>query len=1132
MLFVFGYRANQLRSKKLSVLIHNSAKHPNVNSCKVAVHFEQIVDKEDGTFEVIPNSEIIVGRTAFSNNKSFYTVNGSEVTFKEVAKLLESYNIDLLHNRFLILQGEVESIALMKPKAMQPGECGLLEYLEDIIGTERYKKPLGLIGDRLEKLNDERTEKANRCRLAEREMKDLEQPMNEAVDYLKKENKMFQLKNLIYQLYTFIINNDIKNIIEKKTEAVTNLKTHDDFFEEIKNQRLEKEKVIAEELKKRDELVAQLEESKASAAKAKDAHQRVDAKLKTTNNRRKELMKQSAADEKKLADLQNLPEKNKREIEESQQQIEKLTKEKSGLETTLEANIKVLAKESKPLQDKKEPLDRELGVLKASLNTLKAAYTEDEKRLEIVNKDELIESRKYESMKNSIEDNKEDLANKKLAQEAIKQKLPEMKTQLREKQEQVKVLQKDEAEIELELRKHRMKLDEGRSNMQMAQSNNRVLNALMREKQKGTLPGILGRLGDLGGIDAKYDVAISTACGRLDNIVVEDVDTATKCIEFLKNNNVGRATFISLDKVNHYMRNCKTKERYPQNASRLLDLIKVEDERVLPAFYYGLFETLVADNIQQAREIAYGAHRYRVITLNGDLIETTGTMSGGGRQQLRGKMGQKVQTKTANSRQSLSGRDLDNLASIIQNLSERRNDLQHQQGILDNEIKALQNEITKQEREYNRFEVVMKSLSEQIPRLENQLAKQKQKADDAKTDESKTRDLKKKVNDGKVQFEKKNKEVEAIQKEVDAINAQLKEISDRKVKDIKTKIDKIFKQIEKLTVNINKLTVEINTMERNVQKTEEKIENARTDITEAENSIKAMLEERTKHAQQTEEFEGRIGEIEKEISSATSDSSEVKKDIAKLQKDEAEGKMKRIELDEKVKTLEKEHKEQSSKIPALERQMKALKLHEIPNETLPNPPFKVYTDEELSKKDRGDVQYDITKLEEELETDKPNLGAIEEFNTKRDAYMDRVKVLEDVTLKRNEMREALENVKKKRFTEFTEGFHVISRKLKEMYQMITLGGDAELELVDSMDPFTEGIVFSVRPPKKSWKVITNLSGGEKTLSSLALVFALHYYKPSPLYFMDEIDAALDFKNVSIVANYINVRTSFWYTFTF
>jgi len=79
-------------------------------------------------------------------------------------------------------------------------------------------------------------------------------------------------------------------------------------------------------------------------------------------------------------------------------------------------------------------------------------------------------------------------------------------------------------------------------------------------------------------------------------------------------------------------------------------------------------------------------------------------------------------------------------------------------------------------------------------------------------------------------------------------------------------------------------------------------------------------------------------------------------------------------------------------------------------------------------------------------------------------------------------------------------------------------------LVDSIDPFSEGVQFSVRPPKKSWKNISNLSGGEKTLSSMALVFALHHYKPTPLYVMDEIDAALDFKNVSIVANYIHQRT--------
>ena len=138
--------------------------------------------------------------------------------------------------------------------------------------------------------------------------------------------------------------------------------------------------------------------------------------------------------------------------------------------------------------------------------------------------------------------------------------------------------------------------------------------------------------------------------------------------------------------------------------------------------------------------------------------------------------------------------------------------------------------------------------------------------------------------------------------------------------------------------------------------------------------------------------------------------------------------------------------------------------------------------------------------------------------------MSRVAEYDDVNRQRDEQRKNVEMLRKARLSEFMTGFAIITTKLKELYQMITLGGDAELELVDSLDPFSEGIVFSVRPPKKTWKNISNLSGGEKTLSSLALVFALHYYKPTPLYVMDEIDAALDFKNVSIVGNYIKERT--------
>jgi len=155
----------------------------------------------------------------------------------------------------------------------------------------------------------------------------------------------------------------------------------------------------------------------------------------------------------------------------------------------------------------------------------------------------------------------------------------------------------------------------------------------------------------------------------------------------------------------------------------------------------------------------------------------------------------------------------------------------------------------------------------------------------------------------------------------------------------------------------------------------------------------------------------------------------------------------------------------------------------------------------------------------------PNLAAIDDYRAKARSFEEVFHLHDTIAALVDKHRREYEELRRQRSEKFTEGFSQIKRKLAEMYQMITLeGGDADLEFVDSNDPFSEGILFRVRPPKKNWKAMSMLSGGEKTLSSLALVFALHHYKPTPIYIMDEIDAALDFKNVSIVANYIKERT--------
>ena len=158
-----------------------------------------------------------------------------------------------------------------------------------------------------------------------------------------------------------------------------------------------------------------------------------------------------------------------------------------------------------------------------------------------------------------------------------------------------------------------------------------------------------------------------------------------------------------------------------------------------------------------------------------------------------------------------------------------------------------------------------------------------------------------------------------------------------------------------------------------------------------------------------------------------------------------------------------------------------------------------------------------------IENSRVNLKIIEEFASKWQKFTHRQRDFRAAKSEFKSVSQELEAVKRARESEFLEGFRKISRYFKECYRLLAKGGDASLDLIDSASPFEEGVIMSVRPPDKSWKKISKLSGGEKTLTSLSLVYALHFYKPNSFYFMDEIDAALDYKNVGIVSSFIKER---------
>ncbi|KAG7208913.1 hypothetical protein KM043_015093 [Ampulex compressa] len=1116
MLFVFGYRATKIRSKKISVLIHNSSQHPNITKCTVSVHFQRIIDKPGADYDVVPNSEFVISRVAFKDNSSYYELNKKKVQFKEIAKLLRSHGVDLDHNRFLILQGEVEQIALMKPKGQNENDTGMLEFLEDIIGTVRYKEPLEKLSEKVEVLTERRVEKLNRLRVVEKEKAALEEPLQDAVKYLKVENEITKLQ---YQLYYCKRHETSKELAEQEKKTNELDKDLSNLVNEIKAIHEEKEvknREMKEKAKKWDKLQQLKDETTVKFDKIRKQDESLHAELVETNKRRKANSASVKSEKAKIEELHRIPEKNAASITECEHLVERYMADREKEEAALATLMAGLREKTEPLLDERSAMEKDLIDLRKNVDEAKSAFDIAQSELDLYTSTESTERHKLEKLKESFKCTIDTLNERKKQLSGLVLKIPATEKSLQRAQEEFQEVKDQEAKMTSELKKKRIIFEEQRSAMQASRSRNKILDSLMQQKREGRIPGIFGRLGDLGAIDAKYDVAISTACGPLDNIIVDTVATAQACITYLREHDIGRATFIPLEKQQRFLSKCHEKINTPEDAPRLFDLIKVEDERVLPAFYYSIQDTLVAKDLDQATRIAYGQKRFRVVTLKGELIELSGTMSGGGRTVFKGRMGQKV------VRNEPSATDIEKLQSELDVVFEECNRLRAKQQPLENQIYTLSTALKDMKVNKQKCDIEIQTLSNQEPSLRSQLNIQEKKAAESVSDPKKVQSLTKTVELTKKRFEEVEKESQKVEKEVARINAEIDKVSGSRVKDQQEKISKLTKQLDKAKAEICRLQVAIKTAERNVKKTEQRIETLENDVQSSEQRLRDIQQEKLTLEEQAKEILAELKEVTDALAEKDSDTSTVKDAVSALQARENKMKGLKIDLDQKMSECKQSLRQLKDRIPEYTRRIADLKLRAVPGETLE--PLKEITEEELQEMDENVVNANLQKAKRRLPSEIPNMQVIDDYQQKDTLFLRRAADLEGITVERNKLRDIYETARRRRMQEFLAGFGVITGKLKEMYQMITLGGDAELELVDSLDPFSEGIVFSVRPPKKSWKNISNLSGGEKTLSSLALVFALHHYKPTPLYFMDEIDAALDFKNVSIVGNYIKERT--------
>ena len=1120
----------------------------NLQSCKVSVHFVEIKNEDNGTdeFDIIPGSELEVSRAAFSDNSNKYYINGRSSNYKEVTSLLKEKGIDLDHNRFLILQGEVEQISLMPPKARNEHETGMLEYLEDIIGSNRLIEAIESAAKEVDVLNEERGQKVNKLKIVQKDRDNLGSAKGEAEEYLNQQKKLMSKKAVLYQIHLQEAHEQQVKEQEKKTKLEEKIAAEKDKLEESQKRVEEMTTEYNKEKEGYEQLEAELRQSKEEFS----VFERKDVKY-------KEDIKHLKAKEKKLRETavkeNEKAEKAKESISKQEKSIVEAEKTVQRMESLIPGEQEILDGLYEATKEETETLRAQLAKAQEELTPWMQMTNEAQSSVDIVRAEiELLESKEKKAkqalmeaeqrLKEAEPKRKEKQSNLKSKQAAISK----TKKSIEEAREELGSLEEREKTLRESVRSARTKLEDSKSAQKASSSQSTVLKVLMEAKKSGKIAGIYGRLGDLGSIDAKYDVAISTACGALNHILVENTAVAQRCCDLLRSTGAGVSTFIMLDKQNHLadkMR--KNPDAFP--AARLFDLVQPREEKFLPAFYFALRDTLVASDLDQAMQIAYqgksstGGAKFRVVTLEGALIDTSGTMSGGGAKVAKGGM-----SSVQGDPDALSAKEIESLEKKLAKESDELTSLRTRQQLLEKSLETMNKELRQLQADVEKLELELSELSKEEAETKANMEVYKDEAKSNPEDAKKVKELSKALSQNEDALQKAKKKSDAAEEKCKAIQDEIMNAGGEKLKMQKKKVEGMTAALEEANSSINKGKVSLKSLAKTIEKSEAAAKSAEEDADAAVEELKALKEEykgieeaAMKVMEVYQKTQEMLDQKKEHMTGIEKDYDKVKSALAKLRAAQVDIENELQDAEKALKEVSERSKHWTSKLEALREEYeqefeemeeaKASNVEEMEEDEekdVSEDAKKVWdlTAESLAKFNMKNLKYEITTIEEVLQRMNPNMGAIAEWRKKDAEFKERQSELDAVTEKRDAMRGTHDNLRKQRLDEFMTGFSIISMRLKEMYQMITLGGDAELELVDSLDPFSEGIVFSVRPPKKSWKNISNLSGGEKTLSSLSLVFALHHYKPTPLYVMDEIDAALDFKNVSIVANYIKERT--------
>ncbi len=1021
-----------------------------------------------------------ISREINKEGASTFRLNGTRTTKHRISDLLSAMNVRPDgHN--IIMQGDIDEFIRKTPiqrRKVIDEVSGIAEYDEK---KEKSLKKLEAVQKKVDQAEIIHSERQGRVKALKEEKKEAEEYQE-----LRKQLKRHEATLLQKQL---------DHLQTKYQEALDGVAKNKDQVEELEKQRQQKKELLKEKQEEIDAIEQEIMERSGEKQKGiRKEIQDLKSEMSVIEERINQKRRSINENRDKVNELNQEISRIGNKVSEKEDQLDKVeTDEQEALKelNKKQSEFKKIKEESGDLRKKIEQTQEKIEQLNEEINQLTEEIHQNKSQIQTAHekikmKEKALQeldsgtgyAEKHQKIKQVIEEKKkntqklsEELEEKRKRLEEKKNTLTKKKEQQEKKKEQLENKQKEHNKITSEIKVVKENKDKGK-----------IVQKLREKEQKG----IIGTLNEVITYPTKYAASIENLAGeRLNYILTKDRESALNAVKTLKKEKIGKASFIPIKDLEevHLLEKKPQTKGFIDFARNLVQTNKEYEDAVNTL----LGNTIVAEDTESLKDIKNTDSK--IATLEGDLLEKTGIIRGG------------------YDKEAITKEKIDKKEKLDQEISEIEKQLQENK----KETKKKEEELEQLREETHDLNIEIKGNKATIKNLEERAEEYRLMKTD---DEKKTDQLKEEIE----QIKKKKEELEKKEEEIEQKNSiKLQERKEEKEKLSQPKIKETKERLEKLREEIDELKEKRTNLRTQKEKLSFELNKGLIEKRkELKKGLEKLNEEHDKQEEEQEELRKKRNALTRTLKEKEEEAREKASDLGDLFKVK-EGKEK------KKRQIEEELTEINEQVNELKEEVSNLKIKKAQMETEKNTlqrEYEKYKDITKLEKTKKDLKERLTEIEERLEKiGDVNLKAIEQYKEEKEQLEDIEIRKDELTQEKIAIEEMIEELENKKEETFLEAFNTLnenfSRRFKELYT--EENSEAEIELEEEDKPLETGLLIEAKPAGKSIKNIDAMSGGEKTLTALAFLFAIQDYKPSPFYILDEVDVALDKENSERIA---------------